>query len=316
MFKKILALYDLSRPSQRALAWAARMASAFRADLRVAMALGPGELRGQPPASPEGYEKDFERLIRRDMDRHFERAAVKPPDYGVAVLRGTPATALLKLIERERPDLVIVGSHGRTGLARVALGSVAERIARHSPSPVLVARTDPAWPLASVLVPLDFSESDEEALHLASELARAVPAAFDLLHVLSFGEVAGVVYPEAVAAWSVGERGEKEREAEKRIREEASRHPQLKSEPWVAVGAPVSEILDKARGSAADLILIATHGRTGLPRLFLGSVAEQVIRYAPCSVLAFSPKRALLARREAVAALAEDENSLELGTGD
>jgi nucleotide-binding universal stress UspA family protein len=322
MFKKILALYDMSRPSQRALAWALRMAAAFASELQVAFILGSEELQGQGTASPEGYERDFERLIRQDLDRHARRlpkedakAALRA--CGVSVSRGAPTASLLNLIARERPGLVIVGSHGRTGLARVAMGSVAERIVRHSTSPVLVARTDPAWPLSTVLVPLDFSESDEESLHLASVLGTAVPASFELLHVLAYREVAGLIYPEAVAAWSVGERSEREREAEGKIREEAARHPQLKSSPLVAVGAPAAGILDEARGSAADLILIATHGRTGLPRLFLGSVAEQVIRYAPCSVLAFSPRRALEARREAVAALADPGgDSLDLGTGD
>jgi nucleotide-binding universal stress UspA family protein len=322
MFKKILVLYDLSRPSQRGLAWAVRMAAAFGSKLKVALILGSEELRGQPKASPTGYEGDFERLIRQDLERHARRlpeadAKAALGTCGILVSPGDPSTALLKLIEKERPGLVIVGSHGRTALARVVLGSVAERIVRHSPSPVLVARTDPAWPLSAVLVPLDFSETDEEALHLAAVLASAVPAAFELLHVLPYREVAGLIYPEAVAAWSAGEKSEREREAEKEIREAAARHPQLKATPLVSVGAPADEILDEARGSAADLILIATHGRTGLPRLFLGSVAEQVIRYAPCSVLAFSPRRALEARRQAVQALADPGgDSLDLGTGD
>jgi nucleotide-binding universal stress UspA family protein len=318
-FSKILALYDFSLPSQRALGWAVRLSSSFRSELKVAAVLGPEEEK----AFPRGSDKDVERLIRADADRHFRRALQKDSRAEleaceVAVSRGAPSAALLKLIEREKPGLVVVGSHGRTGLAHVFLGSVAERIVRYSPAPVLVARTDPVWPPSKVLVPLDFSKSDAEILQFAADLRSAVPASFDLLHVLSFQETAGVIYPEAVAAWSAGEKSEKEKEAERRLREEAAWHPHLPAATSVAVGAPVSEILDKARRAAADLILIATHGRTGLPRFFLGSVAEQVVRYAPCSVLSFCPEKAVPARLEAVKALPEGFESqlAEYGDGD
>ena len=185
------------------------------------------------------------------------------------------------------------------------LGSVAERIVRHSPAPVFVARGEPAWPPKKILAPVDFDESAEEALLLASEIRRVLPVRMELVHVvvppapLAYGAEAAVALP-------VFDEKAARKEAQVQLDAMTARHPSLAGKTHVAAGQPAAEIRRKALETGADLILIPTHGRSGLPRLLMGSVAEQTVRYAPCGVLTFSPKKTAEARRESVRALSEN----------
>ena len=137
--------------------------------------------------------------------------------------------------------------------------------------------------LNSILVPIDFSWPSKKALQYALPFARQFGAKITLLFVLEppvySGDI-GYVPMEVDAAGSLKAAGEKLTELASQVID-----PELLDKTLVRTGRPFQEIADAARELKTDLILIATHGYTGLKHVFLGSTVERVIRHAPCPVL-------------------------------
>jgi len=136
--------------------------------------------------------------------------------------------------------------------------------------------------LKRILVPIDFSDCSKKALQYALPLAKQHGAALTLLYVVppacGAGECGGIDCVQLEA--SMREGGEKElaKLAVDEVRAEAS------AETLVRVGSPAREIIEAARSLPADLVVISTHGRTGLKHVLLGSVAEHIVQRAPCPV--------------------------------
>jgi len=149
-------------------------------------------------------------------------------------------------------------------------------------------------PIRRILVATDFSDCAREAIDYALSFAERVGAEVDIVHV-----VERPVYFEVGVAHSLQLRHdvdqwlrELKQAASKRLEalvsEVRKRSPGVRS--WLREGMPVEQILNAARETTADLIVIGTHGRTGLPHVLLGSVAERVVRGAACPVLTVRPK--------------------------
>jgi nucleotide-binding universal stress UspA family protein len=159
-------------------------------------------------------------------------------------------------------------------------------------------------PIRTIVHPTDFSESSQAAFRLACSVARDYGAPLLVVH---------VVRPPATVAYEAGSMlfdpesyRDEMREKLDRVR---PRHPGVRVGHRLAEGDPAAEILALAREAGCDLIVMGTHGRTGLGRLLLGSVAEQVVRKAACPVLTVKapPPQAEPARH--------DTEALEAGTG-
>lgn len=202
------------------------------------------------------------------------------------------AEGILAYTEDEDIDLVVMGTHGRRGVTRLLFGSVTEEVVRNAPCPVLTVRTgaadSPERAVQRLLVPIDFSEASEVALRHAMEIARTYDAELDLLHV-----VEEVVYPSTYgvepAHFPTQEiRLRVERQLGNLVRENMDDEHVTNS---VLVGYAPTSILDHVEENDIDLVVIATHGRTGLDRLLLGSVAERVIRRCPAPVFVVKPDR-------------------------
>ena len=149
-----------------------------------------------------------------------------------------------------------------------------------------------------ILVPLDFSRPSLEALESGLELAEAFGASVEVLHVVDTMRFAPLVGPPTTLdAVRRSEVAAAHRRLEKVRRKVGPRRFEVRF--TLKVGAPHLHILDVARRSGADMIVMATHGRTGLPRLFLGSVAEKVLRSATCPVLTIRPQPKVRRRRRA-----------------
>jgi nucleotide-binding universal stress UspA family protein len=141
------------------------------------------------------------------------------------------------------------------------------------------------------LVPTDFSPCADQALTEAIDLAHAVGAHITLLHVmqlmpLTVGEVPPEYFNDYLEAI--------ETEAERQLQASLNRIYQagLQADSVIAQGIPFQTIIDMAGEKKADLIILGTHGRTGLPHVLIGSVAEKVVRLAPCPVLVARQKQA------------------------
>ncbi len=190
------------------------------------------------------------------------------------VRHGSGASAILRAAREEQASLIALSTHGRSGLSRLVLGSVAESVLRGAPVPVLLVRSFPpplgapsrgrleASPIHHVLVPLDGGELSRRLLPLLRELVRPLDARVTLLHVQE--------PPGPNPRWLVPEAGLEEMERELR----ASTVPVARV---LREGDPAAEILAAERSCAADLLVMASHARSGPARWILGSVAESVL---------------------------------------
>lgn len=142
-----------------------------------------------------------------------------------------------------------------------------------------------------ILVAVDFSADSNAALTYALELARPLTASIELLHVVETPLAAGMWASEIYTAEIAGLQVNLVRDAENQMRQtiRALDHGRVKVSGEVRTGRASSTIVDYARENAVDLIVMATHGRTGLARALMGSVAEAVTRTAPCPVLVVRP---------------------------
>ena len=133
-----------------------------------------------------------------------------------------------------------------------------------------------------ILVPIDFSDCSKKALQYALPLAKEHAAALTLLYVVppayGAGEYGAIDYAQLEAGLKEGGEKELAKLVVDQVRGEVS------ADTLVRVGSPAREIVETARSLPADLIVISTHGRTGLKHVFLGSVAEHVVQRAPCPV--------------------------------
>src|SRR5690606_2906760 len=210
----------------------------------------------------------------------------------VAVVRAerraeTPVLGILAYAQDHAPDLIVMGTHGRSGVDRLLLGSVAEDVVRLADCPVLTIRpdTEPA-PLGvrRVLAPVDFSAASWLAVAYAKHLAALTGAPLALVHVVETLPSYGLVdIPPSFPPPSVEVEAEA-REALLDLAREAG-GPPVEVVPHVVAGHPTIGVLEAAAALAPDLLVLPTHGRSGLKRLVLGSVAEQVVRRGPCPVL-------------------------------
>jgi len=135
----------------------------------------------------------------------------------------------------------------------------------------------------SIMVPIDFTENSRSALRFASELAKRFDATISAVHVIPDEEVAGVYIQKRTPQRIKEIQKEVEEEFKKFIPEDIESSVQVQR--LVRVGEPYVEILRQAKESAVDLIVMSTHGRSGISHTLLGSVAEKVVRKASCPVL-------------------------------
>jgi nucleotide-binding universal stress UspA family protein len=201
---------------------------------------------------------------------------------------GPPGEIISEVARERHAELIVVGTHGHTGIHRFLLGSVATSVLRHAPCDVLVCR-GPAGPspFARPLVATDFSPAADRALRNAAALT-ALDAPIEVVHAwqLPAGSWGATLLGQARFPWSTV------RDAVLAgAKAQADKLQQLYGELGhplhveLVQGPPASVITHAAERGGHDLIAIGTHGHRGFRRLLLGSVAESVIRHAPCSVL-------------------------------
>ena len=188
---------------------------------------------------------------------------------------GTPHAGLLTRADGAKAGVIVLGP-----------GKTAERVVRHAAVPTLIARRSPQ---GVVIGATDFSDPSLPALDAAAEEAARRGSRLHLLHVVDVGIVAvegpatvGLPFLHGIPGISLQSIEDLRTAAESRLREALTRFA-IEGEAIATSGHAAQTIVDLAQG--AELVVVGTHGRTGLARLTLGSTAEAVIRSAPCSVL-------------------------------
>ncbi len=195
---------------------------------------------------------------------------------------GDAAAKIVDFAREHSTTLIVMSTHGRSGASRIFRGSVAERVLRHSPIPVLLANPKALgdrdeFRFKKILVPLDGSELSAEVLPLVAELAK--------LHgseVVLFYSVPIAVTTEP---WVVTAPMMSLQDGEKVLEPFVSRLPGVTVKRLSEMGDPASNILELVEREKIDLVAMTTHGRSGASRWFFGSVAENVIRHAACPLL-------------------------------
>jgi nucleotide-binding universal stress UspA family protein len=265
-FKKILVPTDFSPGSEYAASVALPVTYAF------------------PPQVLQQLSDD----ARRGLDAAVRDAvALGTKRVSSKLLGGVPWSAIVdELDEAVDPmfDLVVIGTHGRTGLARVLIGSVAEKVVRHAPCSVLAVHPDgESKPFTHALCPIDFSEGSRQALDAAAELVRPGGAGITLLHVVEAPVAYSGELPDPEMLRDLDRRSSDQLDAwAEALRGRVSVTVATKTRVGWA-GAEILAALD--RDPSIDLVVVGSHGRTGIKRVLLGSVAEKVVRHARCPVL-------------------------------
>jgi nucleotide-binding universal stress UspA family protein len=229
----------------------------------------------------DALEREGTRVTEAVADRARERGV----DVVTEVLQGEPAATIVDYADAREMDLVVVPTHGRTGIERLLVGSTAARVVRRATVPVLTLRPDsdpPAYPYRTVLVPTDGSGGAAAALSAGIEVAAATGAA---LHVLSVVEATSL---------GVDVRSELQSDALESAAEEVVADAVADAE-----AAGVESVTGAVEGGTSvertirayvddhgvDLVVAGTHGRTGLDRYVLGSVAEALVRRSAVPVV-------------------------------
>jgi nucleotide-binding universal stress UspA family protein len=189
-------------------------------------------------------------------------------------------------------DLMVLSTHGRTGLGRFIYGSVADRVLRLAKTPVMVipAGSEQPWPsdrAPHVLLPLDFSELANEAVGPAVELAKSLGARMTLLHVVpppSYAYAEGYAYVIDLPEQQLEEGSRMLDDLAERLRADG-----LEVQTEALIGYPSAQVAESAAEKHADLIVMATHGRGGLARLGLGSVATGTVQRSTVPVVLLKP---------------------------
>jgi nucleotide-binding universal stress UspA family protein len=244
-----------------------------------------------------GYENTLHDMdLARD---YLTDVALRLKNAGVVVettgLDGDPAASIVAYTE-EHPEVTMIAmaTHGRSGLSRWVLGSVAEKVLHAAPVPLLLVRPngplDPAAPLPdirTILVPLDGSIFAEQALESAYGIARTTGAALLLVSALPVPDDMAAtdsgMTPSPVAVQYEAEAAQLTGYLEQQV--QRLRMAGLVVETQIVNGHPADAILRAGAAAHADLIVMATHGRSGLQRLWLGSVAMKVVQGATLPVL-------------------------------
>ena len=263
----IVCLLDLSPASRLVLCWARLIAQAFASRVEILHASEP------PQFLIEGQEQAQLELTRTELHGAVgglaqEILGTRVPHH-IVVEEGHPVQVVMSRLERYTPDLIVMGSHGHDGMARVLLGSVAENVTRMARCPMLIVKgAEPAeGQLKRILCPVNLSDAARDCAQLAGILAAVLKARLEFLLAV---EEADVVHPveEQLHAW---------------IPDGLRRMCEITE--TVLAGDAAERIVERARTQEADLVVLGAEHRRFLEFTTLGRTTERVMRYSPCTVL-------------------------------
>ena len=282
--KTILVPLDFSRSSMEALNHAKELAKSFAATVHLLHVIAPDEAASSGAAHLMRQTAETLRSARAKLAKTHQNHLASFWPANSHVRSGEPFREICNQAREIGADLIVLATRGHSGLTRLVLGSTAERVLRFAPCPVLVVRRwkrGELW-VRRILVPTDFSQCAMKGLTYGSLWARSFAAKLHLLYVLS--PAAPVLIdrlPTNLPSEQVGIPIDTQLEMEALTKLDLLEG--VKCESQIKIGYPVDAICGET--DHVDLVVISTHGRGGLKHALMGSVAEQVVRYAECPVL-------------------------------
>jgi nucleotide-binding universal stress UspA family protein len=278
-YRKILVAVDGSESSRNAFRQACRIVRHDKSWITAVTVI--------PPYQDQFQTLNVREKVSKTLKHEGDKILSDIQDIGKAedvyvkfrIEEGSPADSILDIAEENFFDLVVTGRRGKSRMERSLIGSVSARVIGHSKCDVLVVPRDTAVKWDTLLLPTDGSQYSTSSTQKAIGIAKVYGARIKVISIVDVTEEFQAQAPDAVEnlvkqAWqyvkAVGRRAD-----------EMGVH----ADHFVREGDSYKVITDMARKEAADMIVMGSHGRTGIKRLFMGSVAEKVIGYAPCPVL-------------------------------
>lgn len=298
MFERILVPLDGSPRAEMILPQIARILKREDSEILLLRIVDvPSAIGRIDLANLRNQEREEAQRYIGDLARRFSQAGAKV--HG-RVAEGYPADVILTTAKAEGSTLIAMSTHGRSGLVRWTLGSVCEKVARAAEVPLLLVRSfrrtpkgdlEPIvpeeLPFRRILVPIDGSSTSMEILDPARKFGQLYGSEMFVLHVetpyvppTTVLPGVEVVFPRMAPPATPADRDETTRKAADRF-EQAG----LKTTRETTVGDPATEILEWSMNRGADLIALGTHGRSGLARWALDSVAERILRSSEVPLL-------------------------------
>jgi nucleotide-binding universal stress UspA family protein len=289
-FTKILMPTDFSVNAQQALRYASMLAKKLDSDLTLLHVMTVHEEDPYNPVHNFPDLQDFYDHVEKSATSHLESIELDVNHYHTETVRGiSPADEIIKYANEHGFDLIIMGTHGRAAIAHFLMGSVAERVVRHAGCPVItIAHQEKELygipKIARIAIPIDFSDFSKKVLKYSLNLARVFGARIDLLHVIDQR-----VHP---SYYIVGQEyfmtiePDLPEKALKTLREfVAGAVPDDVEVTYnILEGVPHDEIVAFATNEGTDLIMMTTHGLSGLEKMLIGSTTEKVVRKSRCPV--------------------------------
>jgi nucleotide-binding universal stress UspA family protein len=292
VINKILVPLDGSQDAETILPYVERLATAMNARVLLLAAVDrPRDWGEDTGGDLKGERHEAESYLRRLQAR---LASATGNDVEAEVVASEPAAAVLAASEKQQPDLIAMTTHGRSGVARWVLGSVAAKLLHATHTPMLVVRppTDgkqsDAPTLTKILVPLDGSELSASVLPFAADLAKSLGASVMLFHAVLEPVM---TYPAGGAVFDSGALKGMEAGAHEYLAAVARDLDDkgVKTNREVAIGNATDGIVWAAEREGAELIVMSTHGRSGIGRIVLGSIADAVVRRTSLPVILVRP---------------------------
>jgi nucleotide-binding universal stress UspA family protein len=309
MYNRILVALDTSRLAEIALPYAEELAPKLGAEVILF------HVRTSADAPEKMDHKTYMDEIADEVEHNIksssafkkgEKAKVKVELYGKPTWTANPAAEILEYAEKERVHLIIMATHGRTGIGRWALGSIADKVARAAQCSLLLIRAGAAVPrkvsLGKILVPLDGSKTGESVLPHVEALALKLKSTVSLLSVV---EPLYYVYPYAENMGYYGAAGvvqipytEEEMKPAKAVAEKYIKDINdklsaqgVKTSYFIRTGQPGEEIIKAEEEMKPDMVAMSTHGHSGFGRWDHGSTADKVLHAGITPLLLVRPPK-------------------------
>ena len=289
MYEKILVPLDGSELAEVALPYAEELAARLGSQMILMTVLSPGTGSEQGSWYPHLHDVYLQKMldiVKQDVQKTMGRFTVKETKVEPVVLVGHPAEEIVDYARKENIDLIVMSTHGRSGIKRWTLGSIADKVVRAAKNPVLLIRAKGVRAhvhrkgvLARALVPLDGSKEGESAIPYIAELAAKLEAEVILFQVLAPGYqiitasgYGSVIYPE--------QQMESDRAFARAYLAKVGARLKRRGvavESEVRFGNPAEEIIRFADEMHVDAVAMSTRGRSGIERWVFGSVAERLL---------------------------------------
>jgi len=298
LLKRILCATDFSDFSNHAIPYGIALAREFKAKLYVShvIDLSSAAIYGEAVFALEEQQSRMTTYAHKEMTRLMGQESL---DWEPLITVGNPANEIARLAADKQVDLAIAASHGRSGLKRLILGSVTERLMRTLPCPLWVVRSpepgfvtpaSEAIQLKKVLVGCDFSPDSSLAFEYALSLAQEFQAELHLAHVVEPPLYDDLIKPPSES------REPFRQKLRKTVQEKLTGMVPEEARTWcnpvttLLAGQPHEELIKYAVVNDMDLIVLGVRGHSLVETLFVGSTTDRVLRRAPCPVLSVQPK--------------------------